>query len=94
MTTESARTAAAVCGSKTRPCRSNWSWITLSISSSDTAKARAKLLDRHRLGEGDAARVLGNAAFYLSIPPAMFPTVLKQMARTGMAESTPERNDA
>src|SRR5687768_6609873 len=33
----------------------------------------------------------GNAAFYLSIPPAMFPTVLKQMERTGMAESTPDR---
>ncbi|WP_369134280.1 glucose-6-phosphate dehydrogenase [Modestobacter sp. I12A-02662] len=29
----------------------------------------------------------GNAAFYLSIPPAMFPVVLKQMQRTGMAES-------
>jgi len=27
----------------------------------------------------------GNAAFYLSIPPAAFPTVLKQMQRTGMA---------
>jgi glucose-6-phosphate 1-dehydrogenase len=27
----------------------------------------------------------GNAAFYLSIPPAAFPTVLKQMERTGMA---------
>ncbi|GAB4079709.1 glucose-6-phosphate dehydrogenase [Modestobacter muralis] len=33
----------------------------------------------------------GNAAFYLSIPPAMFPTVLKQMERTGMAESTTDR---
>jgi glucose-6-phosphate 1-dehydrogenase len=33
----------------------------------------------------------GNAAFYLSIPPAMFPSVLKQMQRTGMAESTPDR---
>ncbi|MCU1608014.1 MAG: zwf [Modestobacter sp.] len=33
----------------------------------------------------------GNAAFYLSIPPAMFPTVLKQMQRTGMAESTKDR---
>ncbi|MCW2507329.1 MAG: zwf, partial [Modestobacter sp.] len=33
----------------------------------------------------------GNAAFYLSIPPSMFPTVLKQMQRTGMAESTPDR---
>jgi glucose-6-phosphate 1-dehydrogenase len=33
----------------------------------------------------------GNAAFYLSIPPTMFPVVLKQMQRTGMAETTPER---
>jgi glucose-6-phosphate 1-dehydrogenase len=33
----------------------------------------------------------GNAAFYLSIPPAMFPVVLKQMQRTGMADSTPGR---
>ncbi len=33
----------------------------------------------------------GNAAFYLSIPPAMFPVVLKQMQRTGMADSTPDR---
>src|SRR4051812_39747688 len=33
----------------------------------------------------------GNAAFYLSIPPAMFPTVLKQMQRTGMAENTSGR---
>ncbi|HVU74792.1 MAG TPA: glucose-6-phosphate dehydrogenase [Mycobacteriales bacterium] len=29
----------------------------------------------------------GNAAFYLSIPPPMFPTVLKQMERTGMADN-------
>ncbi|TFV73828.1 glucose-6-phosphate dehydrogenase [Blastococcus sp. CT_GayMR19] len=33
----------------------------------------------------------GNAAFYLSIPPSLFPVVLKQMQRTGMAESTPDR---
>jgi len=31
--------------------------------------------------------IQGNAAFYLSIPPAAFPTVLKQMARTGMADN-------
>jgi glucose-6-phosphate 1-dehydrogenase len=31
--------------------------------------------------------VHGNAAFYLSIPPAAFPTVLKQLARTGMADN-------
>jgi glucose-6-phosphate 1-dehydrogenase len=29
----------------------------------------------------------GNAAFYLSIPPNAFPTVLKQMERTGMADN-------
>ncbi len=29
----------------------------------------------------------GNAAFYLSIPPAMFPVVLGQMQRTGMADN-------
>ncbi len=31
--------------------------------------------------------IRGNAAFYLSIPPAMFPTVLDQMKRTGMADN-------
>ena len=29
--------------------------------------------------------IKGNAAFYLSIPPSLFPTVLKQMERTGLA---------
>ena len=29
----------------------------------------------------------GNAAFYLSIPPSMFPVVLGQMQRTGMADN-------
>jgi glucose-6-phosphate 1-dehydrogenase len=31
--------------------------------------------------------VEGNAAFYLSIPPAAFPQVLKQLARTGTADN-------
>jgi glucose-6-phosphate 1-dehydrogenase len=31
--------------------------------------------------------VPGNAAFYLSVPPAGFPTVLKQLARTGLPDS-------
>lgn len=31
--------------------------------------------------------IAGNAAFYLSIPPPAFPTVLKQMQRTGMADN-------
>jgi glucose-6-phosphate 1-dehydrogenase len=44
------------------------------------------------LGELEGTHGIGgNAAFYLSIPPSMFPVVLKQMQRTGMAESTPDR---
>jgi glucose-6-phosphate 1-dehydrogenase len=35
----------------------------------------------------DTHGIQGNAAFYLSIPPAAFPTVLKQMGRTGMADN-------
>ena len=36
----------------------------------------------------DSHGIAGNAAFYLSIPPAMFPVVLKQMARTGLADNS------
>ncbi len=49
----------------------------------ELAGALADLESSHGIG--------GNAAFYLSIPPSMFPVVLKQMQRTGMAESTPDR---
>ncbi len=35
----------------------------------------------------DTHHIHGNAAFYLSIPPAAFPVVLKQLARTGMADN-------
>jgi glucose-6-phosphate 1-dehydrogenase len=49
----------------------------------ELAGALSELEGSHGIG--------GNAAFYLSIPPAMFPTVLKQMQRTGMADSTPDR---
>ena len=31
--------------------------------------------------------IVGNAAFYLSIPPSLFPVVLKQLERTGMASN-------
>ena len=34
----------------------------------------------------DSHGIAGNAAFYLSIPPAAFPVVLKQLARTRMAD--------
>ncbi len=43
----------------------------------------ARTLDELR----DTHGIHGNAAFYLSIPPAAFPTVLKQLARTGMADN-------
>jgi glucose-6-phosphate 1-dehydrogenase len=35
----------------------------------------------------DSHGIKGNAAFYLSIPPNMFPVVLQQMERTGMASN-------
>jgi glucose-6-phosphate 1-dehydrogenase len=35
----------------------------------------------------DSHGIKGNAAFYLSIPPAAFPTVLKQLQRTGMSDN-------
>jgi glucose-6-phosphate 1-dehydrogenase len=35
----------------------------------------------------DTHIIRGNAAFYFSIPPAAFPTVLKQLARTGLADN-------
>jgi glucose-6-phosphate 1-dehydrogenase len=31
--------------------------------------------------------IRGNAAFYLSVPPSMFPVVLKQMQRTGLSDA-------
>jgi glucose-6-phosphate 1-dehydrogenase len=45
--------------------------------------ALAKTLDELR----DSHGIRGNAAFYLSIPPSMFPVVLKQMERTGLASN-------
>ena len=43
----------------------------------------AETLDHLR----DTHGIPGNAAFYFSIPPAAFPVVLKQLARTGMADN-------
>ncbi|MDT4935116.1 MAG: glucose-6-phosphate 1-dehydrogenase [Pseudonocardiales bacterium] len=40
-------------------------------------------LDELRTSHG----IKGNAAFYLSVPPSMFPIVLQQMERTGMASN-------
>jgi glucose-6-phosphate 1-dehydrogenase len=44
-------------------------------------------LHRELLSLEESHGIKGNAAFYLSIPPAAFPTVLKQMHRTGMADN-------
>jgi glucose-6-phosphate 1-dehydrogenase len=43
----------------------------------------AEMLDDLR----DTHGIPGNAAFYFSIPPAAFPVVLKQLARTGLADN-------
>ena len=43
------------------------------------ASRLTEMCDEHGIG--------GNAAFYLSIPPGAFPTVLKQMQRTRMADN-------
>ncbi|MDR7278000.1 glucose-6-phosphate dehydrogenase [Catenuloplanes atrovinosus] len=43
----------------------------------------ATSLDELRATHG----IAGNAAFYFSIPPVAFPIVLKQLARTGMADN-------
>ncbi|MHB8245274.1 MAG: glucose-6-phosphate dehydrogenase [Acidimicrobiales bacterium] len=44
-------------------------------------------LDRALVDLEQSHGIAGNAAFYLSIPPAAFPVVLKQLARTKMADS-------
>ncbi len=44
----------------------------------------AKTLDHLESSHG----ITGNAAFYLSIPPAAFPVVLKQLDRTGLADGS------
>ncbi len=45
-------------------------------------------LDRTLVELEGSHGIAGNAAFYLSIPPAAFPVVLKQLARTGMADGS------
>ncbi|HEY3715378.1 MAG TPA: glucose-6-phosphate dehydrogenase [Jatrophihabitantaceae bacterium] len=54
-----------------------------SFDDDDAFDTLAKTLDQLRESHG----IKGNAAFYLSIPPSMFPVVLKQMERTGLASN-------
>jgi glucose-6-phosphate 1-dehydrogenase len=58
-------------------------FIPGSFDDDDAFDTLAQTLDDLR----ESHNIKGNAAFYLSIPPSMFPTVLKQMERTGMASS-------
>ncbi|HEX5542750.1 MAG TPA: glucose-6-phosphate dehydrogenase [Micromonospora sp.] len=61
----------------------NIKFVGGSFDDDDAFDRLAEKLDHFR----DTQGLPGNAAFYLSIPPAAFPLVLKQLARTGMADS-------
>ena len=84
-----ARTAAHK-GARTEFRESTWSRLCDSIKfvpgSFDDDEAFDTLAQTLRELDGTHG-TQGNAAFYLSIPPAAFPTVLKQMQRTGMADN-------
>ena len=74
--------------------RSGRGWPTTS-GSCPARSTTTTAFDTLAADAGRAARtahgIQGNAAFYLSIPPAMFPVVLKQMQRTGMADNAAAR---
>jgi len=58
-------------------------FVAGSFDDDDAFDQLAQTLDDLRESHG----IKGNAAFYLSIPPSMFPVVLKQMERTRMADN-------
>ena len=61
----------------------NIKFVPGSFDDDEAFDTLARTLDELRESHG----IKGNAAFYLSIPPSMFPVVLQQMARTGMASN-------
>ncbi|MDR1998716.1 MAG: glucose-6-phosphate dehydrogenase [Frankiaceae bacterium] len=61
----------------------NVRFVPGSFDDDDSFDALARALDELR----DSHGIRGNAAFYLSIPPALFPIVLRQMGRTGVASN-------
>jgi glucose-6-phosphate 1-dehydrogenase len=81
---------AAQAGARTRFRDEVWNRLADSIKfvpgSFDDDDAFDQLAQTLRDLEGTHG-IQGNAAFYLSIPPPAFPTVLKQMQRTGMASN-------
>jgi glucose-6-phosphate 1-dehydrogenase len=82
---------AAQAGSRTGFREDVWQRLEDSIrfvpGSFDDDEAFDKLADT-LIELEDSLGIQGNAAFYLSIPPAMFPIVLKQMQRTRMADNS------
>ena len=61
----------------------NIKFVSGSFDDDEAFDTLARTLDELR----DTHGIPGNAAFYLSIPPAAFPTVLRQLDRTGMADN-------
>ncbi|MDP9116508.1 MAG: glucose-6-phosphate dehydrogenase [Actinomycetota bacterium] len=61
----------------------NIKFVAGAFDDDDAFDELASTLDELRATHG----IKGNAAFYLSIPPSLFPVVLQQMARTGMADN-------
>ena len=61
----------------------NIKFVPGSFDDDEAFDTLAQTLDELR----DSHNIKGNAAFYLSIPPNLFPVVLEQMRRTGMADN-------
>jgi glucose-6-phosphate 1-dehydrogenase len=61
----------------------NMKFVSGSFDDDQAFDHLAQTLDELR----DTHGIPGNAAFYFAIPPPAFPTVLKQLARTGMADN-------
>jgi glucose-6-phosphate 1-dehydrogenase len=61
----------------------NIKFVSGSFDDDEAFDSLAHTLDELR----DTHGIPGNAAFYLSIPPSAFPTVLRQLDRTGMADN-------
>jgi glucose-6-phosphate 1-dehydrogenase len=61
----------------------NIKFVPGSFDDNEAFDSLCRALDELRASHG----IKGNAAFYLSIPPSMFPVVLEQMERTGMASN-------
>jgi glucose-6-phosphate 1-dehydrogenase len=61
----------------------NFMFVGGSFDDDEAMDTLAHTLDELRTTHG----ILGNAAFYLSIPPSLFPVVLRQLERTKMADN-------